>query len=69
MLGKELFMVVNEKYGAKLESLILEKISVLPGDVTLDNLGLPDSTLEELFGQVEIVINSAGTTDFDGRYY
>lgn len=60
-------MVVNKKYGAKLESLILEKITLIAGDITLDNLGIQDSTLEELFEQVEIVINLAATTDFDGR--
>ncbi|KAL8501189.1 hypothetical protein ACS0TY_020660 [Phlomoides rotata] len=61
-------MVVKEKYGEKLECLILDKISLLPGDITFHNLGLKDSTLEELFGEVEIVINLAATTDFDGRY-
>lgn len=61
-------MVVKEKYGAKLDSLIDEKISVIAGDVTRENLGVQDSDLlVELFTQVEVVLNLAATTDFDER--
>lgn len=68
VMGKELFKVVKEKYGAKLNSLILEKVSVLSGDITRDCFGLENSTLEKLFGEVNVVINLAATTNFDERY-
>ncbi|EYU36962.1 hypothetical protein MIMGU_mgv1a0098192mg, partial [Erythranthe guttata] len=68
VIGKDLFGVVKEKYGANLNSLILEKITVLNGDITRDDLGLQESILEELFQEVDIIVNSAATTDFDERY-
>lgn len=66
-MSKDLFGVVKEKYGAKWNSLILEKIRVLHGDIARHNLGLEESTLEHLFQHVDVVINSAATTDFDER--
>ncbi|XP_057785057.1 fatty acyl-CoA reductase 3-like [Salvia miltiorrhiza] len=67
-MENELFKVVREKYGAKLDSIIKEKVSVVCGDITRDCLGLETSILEEVFGQVDIIINSAATTNFDERY-
>lgn len=69
VIGKELFKVVREKYGGKLNSLIQEKVIVLFGDITCDSFGLDSNTLENLFGQVNVVINLAATTNFDERYY
>ncbi|KAK4440625.1 Fatty acyl-CoA reductase 3 [Sesamum alatum] len=68
VIGKELFKVLKEKNGANLNSLIQEKVSLLAGDITRHNLGLESSTLEELFGQVDLIINLAASTDFDERY-
>ncbi|XP_047972316.1 fatty acyl-CoA reductase 3-like isoform X2 [Salvia hispanica] len=68
VIGKELFKVVREKYGGKLNSLIQEKVIVLFGDITCDSFGLDSNTLENLFGQVNVVINLAATTNFDERY-
>lgn len=68
VMGKELFKVVREKYGAKLESVIQEKVSVLSGDITRDWMGLESPTLEKLFGEVNVVINLAANTNFDERY-
>lgn len=39
ILGKDLFNVVKEKYGPNL-NLILEKITIVNGDIGLDDLGL-----------------------------
>lgn len=68
VIGKELFKVVREKYGEQLNSLIHEKVIVLFGDITSDSFGLDSNTLENLFGQVNVVINLAATTNFDERY-
>ena len=67
-MEKELFKVVREKYGAKLNSFMEEKVCVLSGDITCDWLGLKTSILEELFEKLDFVINLAATTDFDERY-
>ncbi|KAL1557630.1 alcohol-forming fatty acyl-CoA reductase [Salvia divinorum] len=68
VVEKELFKVVREKYGGKLNSLIQAKVIVLFGDITCDSLGLDSNTLENLSGQVNVVINLAATTNFDERY-
>ncbi|KAK6119897.1 hypothetical protein DH2020_046371 [Rehmannia glutinosa] len=68
VMAKDLFMVVKEKYGAKLNSIIQEKITIVAGDIARDCLGLEGSTLEELYQEVEIVLNLAATTNFDERF-
>ena len=60
--------VVWEKYGAKLNSFMEEKVCVLSGDISCDWLGLKTSILEELFEKLDFIINLAATTDFDERY-
>ncbi|GFQ06078.1 fatty acyl-coa reductase 3 [Phtheirospermum japonicum] len=68
VMAKDLFVVVKEKYGPKLDCLIQQKITLLAGDITLDCLGLKGPTLEQLYEEVEIVINLAATTAFDERF-
>lgn len=68
-MGKELFKVVKEKYGTNLNSVISEKVTVVAGDITCDNLGVKDSSLlEEMWREVDVVVNLAATTNFDERY-
>ncbi|KAL6498099.1 hypothetical protein OROGR_028496 [Orobanche gracilis] len=68
VMEKELFKVVRDKYGEKLNSFMEEKVSVVSGDISQDCFGLESKMLEELFGQVDIVISLAATTNFDERY-
>ncbi|KAI5666651.1 hypothetical protein M9H77_16504 [Catharanthus roseus] len=69
IMGKELFKVVKEKYGTNLNSVISEKVTVVAGDITCDNLGVKDSSLlEEMWREVDVVVNLAATTNFDERY-
>ncbi|KAH6836680.1 Jojoba acyl CoA reductase-related male sterility protein [Perilla frutescens var. hirtella] len=69
IISKDLFKVLKEKHGEKLNSLISQKIRVVAGDITCDNLGVRDSLLlEEMFKEVDIVVNLAANTDFDERY-
>ncbi|KAI8573487.1 hypothetical protein RHMOL_Rhmol01G0281400 [Rhododendron molle] len=68
-VAKDLFRVLREKMGGSLNSLISEKITLVPGDVTCENLGVKDSNLvEEMWREVDIVVNLAATTNFDERY-
>lgn len=42
----------------------------MEGDTSSENLGLKDSKLrEEMMKEIEIVVNSAATTNFNERYY
>ncbi|CAH9138119.1 unnamed protein product [Cuscuta epithymum] len=69
VLGKDLFKVVMEKYGEKWDGLISDRVNVVAGDITCENLGVKDSSLlDRLWREVDVVVNMAATTDFDDRY-
>ncbi|BBH05140.1 hypothetical protein Prudu_016445, partial [Prunus dulcis] len=61
--------VLRDKWGAKFDSFIAKKVVAVPGDVTFDDLGVKEFKLrEEMWTDIEIILNSAGTTNFDERY-
>ena len=61
-------MVVKEKHSGNLNSLISEKGTPVAGDIACENLGVKDSNLlEELWREVDIVVNLAAMTNFDER--
>ncbi|GFZ20328.1 Jojoba acyl CoA reductase-related male sterility protein [Actinidia rufa] len=69
VIAKDLFRVLRELLGANLSSLISEKITPVAGDITCENLGVKDSNLvEEMWKEVDVVVNLAATTKFDERY-
>ncbi|KAJ9128459.1 hypothetical protein P3X46_034992 [Hevea brasiliensis] len=66
VIGKDLFRVAKEKWDANLNSIIAKKISIVPGDVRYEDLGIKDSSLkEEMKIELDIVLNFAATTKFD----
>lgn len=49
--------------------IVSEKLTVVPGDISKEDLGLEDSDLrEEILSQVDVIVNLAATTNFDERY-
>ncbi|KAL0370179.1 UNVERIFIED_CONTAM: Alcohol-forming fatty acyl-CoA reductase [Sesamum angustifolium] len=69
VMGKDLFRVVKEKYGGNLNSLISEKVKVVAGDITCENLGVKDTVLlQQMWKEVDVVVNLAANTNFDERY-
>lgn len=68
MIAKDLFKVLKEKLGANLYSHISQKVTAVAGDITCDNLGVKDPNLiEEMWSEVDVVVNLAATTNFDER--
>ncbi|PSS03141.1 Alcohol-forming fatty acyl-CoA reductase [Actinidia chinensis var. chinensis] len=68
-IAKDLFRVLREKMGTSLNSFLSEKVTLVPGDITCENLGVKDSNLvEEMWREVDVVVNLAATTNFDERY-
>ncbi|KAJ4828045.1 hypothetical protein Tsubulata_028115 [Turnera subulata] len=67
IIGKDLFRLLREKWGSNLSSFISEKVVLVPGDISLDeDLGVKDHNLrEEMWSQLDVVINLAATTNFD----
>ncbi|KFK33885.1 hypothetical protein AALP_AA5G072900 [Arabis alpina] len=67
---KSLFKVLRENLGDEsLNTLLLEKVVPVAGDISTDNLGVKDSNLRErMQNEIDIVVNVAATTNFDERY-
>lgn len=64
-----MFRVLKEKLGANFNSFVSKKLTLVPGDISREDLGLEDSILrEEIYDQTDVIINLAATTNFDERY-
>lgn len=70
VMSKDLFRVLKEKSGAHLNTILAEKITLVPGDISRDDdLGINESNLvQEMCSQLDAIINLAATTNFDERY-
>ncbi|XP_059627501.1 alcohol-forming fatty acyl-CoA reductase-like [Cornus florida] len=70
VIAKDLFRVLKEKWGANLNSFISKKVVPVAGDITCsENLGVEDTNLvEEMWREVDVIVNLAATTNFDERY-
>ena len=69
VIGKELFRVLREKWGKDFDLFISEKLILVHGDITYENLGIQESNLrEQMLKDIDIIVNSAATTDFYERY-
>lgn len=69
VIAKDLFKVLKQKMGAKFNSFISEKVTVVPGDITCEDLAIKELNLkEELWTNIDVIVNLAATTNFDERY-
>lgn len=60
--------MLKEKLGANFVSFVSEKLTLVPGDISCEDLGLEDSLLkEEIYGQTDVIVNLAANTNFDER--
>ncbi|CAJ1956116.1 unnamed protein product [Sphenostylis stenocarpa] len=69
IIGKDLFRLLKEKLGTRFNSFVSEKLTLVPGDISQEDLNLKNSILrEEICNQTDIIVNLAATTNFDERY-
>jgi long-chain acyl-CoA synthetase len=59
------FEAFHERYGDDLPKFLGDRIEVVEGDVTRPGLGFDDETLNRLVGNLDLVVNSSGLTDFN----
>ena len=59
------FDPLHERYGRKLGAFLREKVEVVEGDVSLTGLGLDEATQARLRKSLDLIVNSAGLTDFN----
>ncbi|HEY1424466.1 MAG TPA: SDR family oxidoreductase [Candidatus Acidoferrum sp.] len=56
---------LQRQYGSRLGDFLREKIDVVEGDVSQPGLGLEESVRARLSRSLDLVVNSAGLTDFN----
>jgi long-chain acyl-CoA synthetase len=56
---------LHQRYGGELLAFLGERVEVLEGDVTRDDLGLDEATKTKLQRSLDLVINSSGLTEFN----
>ncbi len=56
---------LQERHGRKLGAFLEEKVEVVEGDVSLPGLGLDEATQARLAKSLDLIVNSAGLTDFN----
>jgi Male sterility protein/haloacid dehalogenase-like hydrolase len=59
------FDTLHERHGRKLGAFLKEKIEVVEGNVSQPGLGLDDATQARLAKSLDLIVNSAGLTDFN----
>lgn len=59
------FEAFHERYGDDLPKFLGDRIEVVEGDVTRPGLGFEADTLTRLAGDLDLVVNSSGLTDFN----
>ncbi|HEY2459395.1 MAG TPA: SDR family oxidoreductase [Candidatus Acidoferrum sp.] len=59
------FDVLQERHGRQLGAFLREKVEVVEGDVSQPGLGLDAATQARLGKSLDLVVNSAGLTDFN----
>jgi len=59
------FDTLQERYGRNLGAFLKEKVEVVEGDVSEPGLGLDVGTQSRLAKSLDLIVNSAGLTDFN----
>jgi long-chain acyl-CoA synthetase len=59
------FDKLQERYGRHLGAFLKEKVEVVEGDVSQPGLGLNEATQSRLAKSLDLIVNSAGLTDFN----
>lgn len=61
--------MLRDTWDDSLDCFILEKVVAVLGDILYEDLGIKDSNLkEEMYRQIDLVVNVAAITKFDERY-
>jgi hypothetical protein len=60
-----LFEEFHERYGAELGKYLNEKIEVVEGDISQENLGIEPAALARMRTDLDLIVNSSGLTDFN----
>src|SRR5580704_2615204 len=56
---------LQERYGRRLGEFLKGKVEVVEGDVSQSGLGVDEATQARLAKSLDLIVNSAGLTDFN----
>jgi len=56
---------LRHRYGKGLEKLLREKVQVVGGDITYENLGLSEATAKRIVEEIDVLVNSSGRVTFN----
>src|SRR5229473_2968125 len=59
------FNPLRERYGDALDGFIRDKVAIVGGDIADHNLGFSDEEAQQIAGDIDVVINSAGNVTFN----
>jgi len=59
------FDTLHDRHGRRLGAYLEEKVEVVEGDVSLPGLGLNEATQARIAKSLDLIVNSAGLTDFN----
>ena len=54
-----------ERYGDRLDGFLADRVEVIEGDVSQPGLGLDPEVAARLQGELDVIVNSSGLTDFN----
>ncbi|XP_071701092.1 fatty acyl-CoA reductase 3-like [Rutidosis leptorrhynchoides] len=68
-VAKDLFKLLKEIHGTNLQTYLSKKVTMVAGDITFEDLGVQEASLkEEMWRDIDVVVNIAATTNFNERY-
>jgi len=62
-----IFTALRRRYQDKFEEFIAQKVVVLEGDLSFEQLGLDETTFDAVASETDVIINSAAVVSFDER--
>ncbi len=62
-----IFTHLRRRYGDRFDDFIAEKVTVLEGDLSFEQLGLDKATFDAVATETDVIINSAAVVAFDER--
>lgn len=65
ILPSPAFDPLRERYGTSLEALLREKLVIVGGDITEENLGFSSKEAERIASEIDVLINCSGRVTFN----
>jgi len=65
VMASEMMEPLRQRLGPSFDAYVRDKVEVVPGDISMENLGLTDEVADRLRRELDLVVNSAGLVTFN----